>query len=128
MVKKYSTVLRHGLLRCTNQKCLQMDEKYKDTFEPRLYNCNFAAVVNFQWIITSLLETGDIPEQFKRSTSSESAAKKSGSANKGKSSEPVDTVFSSWHSAIKKSLPRNQRTSYNHTCKCFAKVLLNSLA
>ncbi|KAJ2833506.1 hypothetical protein FBU31_001896, partial [Coemansia sp. 'formosensis'] len=123
MAKKYPTVLCNGLLRCTNQKCLQREEKYKDTSKLWLYNRNVAAVVNFQRIIKSLLEIGDIPEQFKHSIFRESAAKKSYSANKGKSSEPIDTMFSSWHFAYKKSLLHSKRISYNRTRKHFAKVL-----
>ncbi|KAJ2823835.1 hypothetical protein GGI24_003573 [Coemansia furcata] len=128
MAKKYPTVLCNGLLRCTNQKCLQMDEKYKDTSERWLYNRNVAAVVNFQRIINSLKDTGDIPKQFKRSTSRESAAKKSVSTGSLDLPLLAEPMFSSRHSAIKKSLTRRERTSYNRTRKHFATVLPNGVA
>ncbi|KAJ2833342.1 hypothetical protein FBU31_001923 [Coemansia sp. 'formosensis'] len=88
--KKRSKVLCHGLLRCTNQECLRAVEKYKDTSKSRLYNRNVAAVVNFKRIITSLLKTGDIPVQFKRSTPRKSAAKRPESGDKGNSDDGSD--------------------------------------
>ncbi|KAJ2350915.1 hypothetical protein GGH92_002115 [Coemansia sp. RSA 2673] len=47
---------------------LPPSDKYKGSSERQLFNRNNAAVMNFQWIVDSLCETGDIPQALKRST------------------------------------------------------------
>ncbi|KAJ2061085.1 hypothetical protein GGI17_003342, partial [Coemansia sp. S146] len=66
--KNNQTVTCNGLLRCTNQECLWTVVKYNGSSERRLFNRNEAAVMNFQRIVNSLCETGDIPEVLKCST------------------------------------------------------------
>ncbi|KAJ2108662.1 hypothetical protein GGI16_001040 [Coemansia sp. S142-1] len=47
---------------------LPPNDKYKGSSVRRLFNWNKAAVMNFQQIVDSLCETGDIPQALKRST------------------------------------------------------------
>jgi hypothetical protein len=47
----YPTVTCHGLLRCTNQKCL---ESMPGDDKRRLFNRDLAAVLNFREILLSL--------------------------------------------------------------------------
>ncbi|KAJ2777290.1 hypothetical protein GGI18_004221, partial [Coemansia linderi] len=65
--KRKPTVLCHGLLKCSNQDCLQSVEKYSGSDKWRLFNRNLAAVLNFRRIVDSLRKTNKIPEVFKRS-------------------------------------------------------------
>ncbi|KAJ2409245.1 hypothetical protein GGI10_004722, partial [Coemansia sp. RSA 2530] len=65
--KRKPTVLCHGLLKCSNQDCLQSVEKYSGSDKWRLFNLNLVAVLNFRRIVDSLRKTNKIPEVFKRS-------------------------------------------------------------
>ncbi|KAJ2112676.1 hypothetical protein IW146_004434, partial [Coemansia sp. RSA 922] len=49
-------------------RLLPPSDKYKGASERRLFNRNEAAVMNFQRIVDSLCETGDIPQALRRST------------------------------------------------------------
>ncbi|KAJ1717987.1 hypothetical protein LPJ61_006976 [Coemansia biformis] len=66
--KKRPEVLCHGLLQCTNKKCLQTNPKYVETEKRRLWNRDMAAVLNMRHILFSLRKGEGIPEWFKRGT------------------------------------------------------------
>ena len=59
----YPTVTCHGLLRCTNQKCL---ESMPGDDKRRLFNRDLAAVLNFREILLSLRAGNGIPLRFRR--------------------------------------------------------------
>ncbi|KAI9270016.1 hypothetical protein EDC94DRAFT_334909 [Helicostylum pulchrum] len=64
------TVTCHGLLRCTNENCLQ-DNK-ESLVRRRFYDRDMAATLNFRHILFSLRENGIRPESFVRKTNSQS--------------------------------------------------------
>ena len=59
----HPTVTCHGLLRCTNQKCL---ESMLGDDKRRLFNHDLAAVLNFREILLSLRAGNGIPSRFRR--------------------------------------------------------------
>ncbi|GAA5800581.1 hypothetical protein HPULCUR_006017 [Helicostylum pulchrum] len=67
---KNPTVICYGLLRCTNEDCLQ-DSK-ESLVHRRFYNRDMAATLNFRHILFSLRENGIRPERFLRKTNSQS--------------------------------------------------------
>ncbi|KAI9269577.1 hypothetical protein EDC94DRAFT_639311 [Helicostylum pulchrum] len=64
------TVICHGLLRCTNENCLQDSKEF--LVRRRFYNRDMAATLNFRHILFSLRENGIRPERFVRKTNSQS--------------------------------------------------------
>ncbi|KAI9265788.1 hypothetical protein EDC94DRAFT_634206 [Helicostylum pulchrum] len=67
---KNPTVICHGLLRCTNENCLQ-DSK-ESQVRRRFYYRDMTATLNFRHILFSLRENGIRPERFVRKTNSQS--------------------------------------------------------
>ncbi|KAI9328982.1 hypothetical protein BD770DRAFT_423065 [Pilaira anomala] len=65
----------HGLLRCTNQKCLEsVSNNNGNNF--RVWNRDLAAVLNFATIVKQLRKTMTRPDVFKRKNFEDSSAKK----------------------------------------------------
>ncbi|KAG2206531.1 hypothetical protein INT47_008548 [Mucor saturninus] len=58
-------VIRHGLLRCTNQNCRAMTNN-TNRIVPRLWNCNMAACLNRVDIVRSHRAGNVIPPRFRR--------------------------------------------------------------
>ncbi|KAI8055709.1 hypothetical protein BDF22DRAFT_617894 [Syncephalis plumigaleata] len=100
--KRYSNVIRHGLLRCTNQTCKEAmknikaekdkeDKKNKKAkriwkegeFEHRLWNRDMAACLNFIQIIRSHRADGRIPTQFQRGAVPSKRSKRGGQGQRG---------------------------------------------
>ncbi|KAI9259255.1 hypothetical protein EDC94DRAFT_160502 [Helicostylum pulchrum] len=67
---KNPTVICRGLLRCTNENCLQYSKE--SLVRRRFYNRDMAATLNFRHILFSLRENGIRPESFVRKTNNQS--------------------------------------------------------
>ncbi|KAJ2625677.1 hypothetical protein GGI26_000477 [Coemansia sp. RSA 1358] len=61
-------IRRHGLLRCSNKKCLESvaNDCSASAPRPRCWDQDLAAVLNFRHILTGLRENGKILEWFRR--------------------------------------------------------------
>ncbi|KAI8089059.1 uncharacterized protein BX664DRAFT_239354, partial [Halteromyces radiatus] len=60
------TVICHGLLRCTNQTCVEAIRSNGFEKGYRLWNRDLAAALNFLHILRGLREDGVIPARFRR--------------------------------------------------------------
>ncbi|KAI9502950.1 hypothetical protein BX070DRAFT_192307 [Coemansia spiralis] len=94
----------HGLLRCSNKKCLESVASDSSASAPRphYWNRDLAAVLNFRHILTNLRENSEIPERFRRariaaqaptSSSQPSVVAKPASRNTTQTSESVTADF-----------------------------------
>lgn len=60
------TVISHGLLRCTNQSCMEQPSGY--TVVSKLWNRDLLACLNFRHILHNLRSSGARPDRFQRSS------------------------------------------------------------